>query len=154
MQTLHQMLRRPQTQYCHQTDIVFRLPDKFHRLIFQFLIETMTVQRVFTHPGPHQRHQRQPFTQLQTARQFRVLQYLQRTVDHFGGVAQLQQIAVGVYPGSQRFYLRPVKQQFHLFLRQRKIMLRSNFQFNQADIIMTGNNLRSGTRGQHPLNTG
>ncbi|MNF12181.1 hypothetical protein D3C80_2135880 [compost metagenome] len=70
------MRGRADTQYGDQTDAVFRLPDKLHRLIFHFLIETVTVQRILTHARTDQRHQRQPFTQRQTRRQGRLFQYL------------------------------------------------------------------------------
>ncbi|MNC78517.1 hypothetical protein D3C75_1307420 [compost metagenome] len=68
MQALDQQRGRPLTQYRHQADAVFGLPDKFYRLVFQLLIETVAVQRILANARAHQRHQRQAFTQPQLTR--------------------------------------------------------------------------------------
>ena len=83
MQPLDQALRRAGTQHRHQANGLFRLPDKLYRLIFELLPETVAVQRVATHARPYQRHERQPFTQAQLARQRGVFQQFERAANHF-----------------------------------------------------------------------
>ncbi|MNG78200.1 hypothetical protein D3C79_367650 [compost metagenome] len=149
MQALNQQGSRPLTQYRHQADAVFRLPDKLNRLVFQLLVETMAVQRVFANPRPHQRHQRQPFAQLQFPRQPGILQGTQHAVHHFRGVAQLNQVAVRMNADGQGFDLRALQHQIQLFLRQLEIMLAGDAQLNQAHVIMAGDNLRARAGSQH-----
>ncbi|MNT52890.1 hypothetical protein D3C72_1899420 [compost metagenome] len=153
MQALDQQRGWPLTQHRHHADAVFSLPDKLYRLVFQLLIEAMAVQRVFTNAGTYQRHQRQAFAQLQLTRQPRVLQRVQDAVHHFGGVAQLNQTAVRMNPYRQRFDLRALKHQIQLLLRQFKIMLTGNLQLNQTHVVMAGDDLRTGARGQHAFDT-
>ncbi|MNG95396.1 hypothetical protein D3C76_1853570 [compost metagenome] len=57
-------------------------------------------------------------------------------------------------PYGQRFDLCALEHQIQLFLRQLEVMLRRNAEFDQADIIMAGDNFGTGTGSQYALDTG
>ena len=96
VQPLDQAFRRPGAQHGHQADSFFRLPGELHWLPFQLLPETVAVQGVTGDASAHHRHQRQLLTQTQLARQTCFIEQLQRAVGHLGGIAKLQQLAVGM----------------------------------------------------------
>ncbi len=96
MQTLDQAFRWSGAQHGYQTDPLFGLPGELHRLPFQLLPETMAVQWVTGDTRAHHRHQRQLLTQTQLARQTRFIEQLQRAVGDLGGIAELQQLTVGM----------------------------------------------------------
>lgn len=76
--------------------IPLQTAGELHRLPFELLPETVAVQRVTGDSRAHHRHQRQLLTQTQLARQTGFIEQFQRAVGHLGGIAELQQLTVGM----------------------------------------------------------
>ena len=152
MPALNQACRRACAQHRHQANPLFRLPGKLDRLSFQLLPETVAMQRVTADARPDHRHQRQLLTQTQLARQTRFIEQTQRAVGHFRGIAELQQLTIGMHPHRQRAQLGTFKDKIQLLVRQLEILTGGHLELNQADIIMAGDNSRAGAGRQHALN--
>ncbi|MNP39236.1 hypothetical protein D3C76_1328040 [compost metagenome] len=112
------------------------------------------MQRVTGDARAYHRNQRQPLTQTKLARQARFIEDFQRAVGHFCGVAELQQVTVSVHPHRQRADVGPLQDQVDLFMRLFEIMSGRDEEFDQADIVMAGDDTRPRAGGQHALNTG
>ena len=94
---------------------------EFHRLAFQLLPEAVAVERVTGDARAHHRHQRQPLTQAKLARQARFIQNFQGAVHHFGGIAELQQLAIVMHANGQRTHLSTFQDGVDIFVRQFEI---------------------------------
>ncbi len=154
VQPLDQAFGWPGTHDSHQADPLFRLPGKLHRLALQLLPEAVAVQRVTGDARPYHRNQRQTLTQTKLARQARFIKNFQRAVGHFCGIAELQQVPVSVHTHGERAHLGALQDQVDLFMRLFEIMSGRNEEFDQADVVMAGNDTRPCAGGQDALDTG